>query len=66
MRVTLVNLLVVMAADLPAHIGRHIGIRQLRNESMAKAVKAERLELTPFAALFDTAIAQKLLIEANK
>ena len=48
-RISLVNLLVAVAADLTPHICRHIGIRQLGNERVTQGVKSERPELTAFA-----------------
>ena len=56
-RISLVNLLVAVPADLPAHIRWHIGIRQLGNERVTQTVKAERLELPSLATLFSAPIA---------
>src|SRR5947207_9083652 len=55
-RVTLVNFLIIVSADLPTDISRNAGISELGNEGVSQTMKTKCAELPAFAFLFNSAI----------
>src|SRR5690242_7327372 len=61
-RVTLVDFLIIVAADLPAHIGRNVSVGQFGNERVTQRVEAECSELPAFPLFLHSAIGVTLRI----